>query len=140
MLHEIDSPRVLYRNFNLCPHCERLGNDPLLLRLSEGMPMISRSDGEDFHLLLADRPQPYPAERKAGPTRQLSLCFWYSYGGNNTATKNSLVLIPSHGQEYGCYYRPIESVADLLTAKLLEEHSLAGWYELAGNALREVNY
>lgn len=112
----------------------------MLLRMSESMPMISRSDGKDFHLVLADRPQPYPAERNEGPTRQLSLYFWYSYGRNKTPTKSSLVLVPANEVKYGEYYRSIEWVADLLTAKLLEERSLATWYELEGNYLREVTY
>lgn len=49
--------------FNLCPHCELLGLDPLLMRLAKGIPMISRSDGKNFQLL-ADRPLRYPAERR----------------------------------------------------------------------------
>lgn len=140
MLYQISPTQAAYRNFNLCPHCERLGKDPLLLRLSESMPMISRSDGKDFHLVLADRPLPYPAERNAGPTKQLSLCFWYSCAGDQTATRSSLVLMPSEEQEYAEYYRSIERVADLLTAKLVEESSLAVWYTFEGNSLREVSY
>jgi len=141
MLSNNTSPsRVAYRNFNLCPHCERLGEDPLIIRMSESMPMISRSDGQDFHLFLADRPLPYPAERCEGPARQLSLCFWYSYGANKVATRSSLVLVSSDDVKYGEYYRSIEWVADLLTAKLLEERSLAVWYSLEGNSLREVSY
>jgi hypothetical protein len=31
-------PPVEYRNFNLCPHCELQGLDPVLLRLTEGIP------------------------------------------------------------------------------------------------------
>lgn len=141
MPSQADSPSgPVYRNFNLCPHCERLGKDPLLLRMSESMPMISRSDGKDFHLVLADRPQPYPAEHNEGPTRQLSLCFWYSCGGHKTATRSSLVLMPSDEGKYAEYYRLIEWVADLLTAKLFEERSLALWYSLEGNSLRELSY
>ncbi|HEY1482078.1 MAG TPA: hypothetical protein VGF19_05070, partial [Candidatus Acidoferrum sp.] len=54
--------RVGYRNFNLCPHCVLQGQQAILCRLCEGIPMISRSDGKLFHLLLADHPIPYPAE------------------------------------------------------------------------------
>jgi hypothetical protein len=38
--------------------------------------MISRSDGETFHLLLADRPVPYADEASSlGTARQISVCF-----------------------------------------------------------------
>ena len=140
MLHEITSPRVVFRNFNLCPHCEQLGEDPLLLRMSESMPMLSRSDGKDFHLVLADRPMPYPAERETRLAEQVSLCFWYSYGGNKNATRSSLVLVPADEAKYGEFYRSIEWVADLLTARLIDERSLAVWYSLEGDSLREVSY
>ncbi|HUI53056.1 MAG TPA: hypothetical protein VLX60_14825 [Terriglobales bacterium] len=140
MQYEIAPPRVVYRNFNLCPHCEQLGEDPLLLRMSESMPMISRSDGKDFHLVLADRPLPYPAERLRGPADKISLCFWYSFGSLKISTKSSLVLAPAEPGKNGDDYRSFEFIADLLTEKLLEERSLAVWYSLEGKILRELCY
>ena len=65
-LVQVSSPQlepITYRNFNLCPHCVFHGEQSLLCRLCEGIPMISRSDGKTFHLLLADYPARYPAER-----------------------------------------------------------------------------
>ena len=56
---------VAHRNFNLCPHCIHHGEPGLLCRLCESMPMISRSDGKTFHVLLADRPLAYPQERQS---------------------------------------------------------------------------
>jgi hypothetical protein len=38
----------------------------------EGIPMISRSDGKTFHLLLADFPARYPAEKASGNTEKTS--------------------------------------------------------------------
>ena len=52
---------ISFRNFNVCPHCEWNGEEALLSRLSEGIPMISRSDGSrkkirrDGRLGLRDR-------------------------------------------------------------------------------------
>ena len=46
--------------------------EPTLYRLSESLPMILRSDGRDFHLLLADRSLAFPVERD-GPADSLSL-------------------------------------------------------------------
>jgi hypothetical protein len=55
--------------------------------------MISRSDGKTFHLLLADRPLPYPAERGEHPTQTVSVCFWYVYGADRDTTKSHYSVI-----------------------------------------------
>jgi hypothetical protein len=129
-----------FRNFNFCPHCEQRGEGPLLLRLTEGIPMISRSDGKNFHLLLADRPLAYPAERAAGPAQKLSLCFWYSRAAGITSTKSSLVLVPADLKRDPKIFRAIEFIADLLADKLLQHQPLGAFYDLQGNALRELSY
>ncbi len=141
MLYTFPVPfKIEFRNFNLCPHCERQGQDPVLQRLTEGIPMISRSDGKNFHLLLADRPLAYPAERTAGPAQRISLCFWYSQAGGTPATKSSLVLVPADPKKDPKIFRVIEFIADLLTDKLLQQQAPAAFYDLQGNSLREINY
>jgi hypothetical protein len=73
-LVQVSSPRlepITYRNFNVCPHCILHGKQSLLCRLCEGIPMISRSDGKTFHLLLADHPAQYPAERTPAIQKRL---------------------------------------------------------------------
>jgi len=40
-----------YGNFNLCPHCRFSGEQGLLCRRCEGVPVISRSGGNYFDLL-----------------------------------------------------------------------------------------
>jgi hypothetical protein len=140
MLLELAPAQVAYRNFNLCPHCELLGFDPLLLRLCEGIPMISRSDGSSFHLVLADRPLPYPQERNAGPTRDTSLCFWYSITGQKNLIRSSLVLVPASDSKVCRNYREIEFVADLLSEKLLHQSELARMYALSDSTIHEICY
>lgn len=67
MISQTESvPLETFRNFNLCPHCQSRGEEGLLCRMCEGVPMISRSDGKHFHLFLADQPVPYPAEKRPG--------------------------------------------------------------------------
>jgi hypothetical protein len=140
MPHDLPIPfKIEFRNFNLCPHCEQHGEDPLLQRLTEGIPMISRSDGKNFHLLLADRPLAYPAEREAGPAQKLSLCFWYSQTGT-ISTKSSLVLVPADLRRDPKIFRVIEFIADLLTDKLLQQQTVGAFYDLQGDALREISY
>ena len=132
-------PLVEFRNFNLCPHCELLHEDPLLLRMNEGMPMISRSDGKNFHLVLADRPLPYPAECASGQSEEKSLCFWYSYRNSGSANRSTVVLVPSKAKG-AAGYREIEFIADLLAAKLLRKPEVAVFYRLCGSFLQELRY
>jgi hypothetical protein len=129
-----------FRNFNVCPHCEWHGEEALLCRLSEGIPMISRSDGRNFHLLLADRPLPYPAERGGAPPRMVSVCFWYSYGAERNATKSTVVLFESGFGPKANIFRQIESIADLLSDELLRRQSLAVFYNMQGNEILELAY
>ena len=128
----------VFRNFNVCPHCEWNGEEALLFRLSEGIPMISRSDGRNFHLLLADRPLPYPAERGGGPT--VSVCFWYQYGAERDATKSTVVLFEGVTSPKGIHFRKIEFIADVLAEELLRRQSLAVFYNMKGNAILELAY
>jgi hypothetical protein len=102
--------------------------------------MISRSDGRKFHLLLADRPLPYPMEIGAGPAQTVSVCFWYSYGEEKAATNSAVVLFKSHAHPKEKMYRHIEFIADALADELLRRRRLAALYNLQGNSIIELSY
>lgn len=102
--------------------------------------MISRSDGRNFHLLLADRPLPYPVELGAGPTQTISVCFWYAYGEDQAETRSAVVLFESCADPKENLYRQIEFVADLLADELLHRRELATFYNLQGNSVLELSY
>ena len=141
MLNQVLEPSPTeFRNFNVCPHCEWIGEEPLLSRLSEGMPMISRSDGRNFHLMLADRPLPYPAELGAGPSQTVSVCFWYTYGEEKAETKSAVVLFEAYAWPKEKMYRQIEFIADVLADELLRRRELAVFYNLQGNSIHELSY
>ncbi len=127
-----------YRNFNLCPHCIFHGLDSLLCRLCEGVPMISRSDGQNFHLLLADKPWPYPAERLAKKSKMVSVCFWYSHIGSGSTTLTTVVLLTRGDSEYASFFRKIEYVADLLAEQLLLHPPLSTLYKFDEHNLVEA--
>jgi hypothetical protein len=140
MNHVLEPSQTEFRNFNFCPHCESNGEEALLSRLSEGIPMISRSDGRTFHLLLADRPLPYPAECGEGPTRMVSVCFWYLYGADRNATKSTVVLFEGAFGPKSNVFREIEYIADILADELLRRQSLAVFYNIQGNEILELAY
>lgn len=140
-MHDVLEPSLTgYRNFNVCPHCEWNGEEALLSRLSEGMPMISRSDGRNFHLLLADRPLPYPIETSEGPTRMTSVCFWHVYGTENAATKSTVVIFESVCEFNPNIFRQIEFIADILADELLRRHTLGAFYNMQANAVLELTF
>jgi len=130
--------RVAHRNFNLCPHCIRHGEPGLLSRLCESMPMISRSDGKTFHVLLADRPLAYPQERQSDAPSCVSVCFWYSHVATGSTTHAVVVILPGARLDQPVLFRVIDSVADLLAAELLYSPHLASLYQFSGNVLRAL--
>ena len=91
--------------------------------------MISRSDGETFHLFLADRPLPYPLERDAGPTFKISACFWYTHIRRPKCTFSSIVILEASHTNSPSVFRKIELIADLLANILAPEGSLVDVYE-----------
>jgi hypothetical protein len=141
LLNQVLEPvQAEFRNFNVCPHCEKNRDEALLTRISEGMPMISRSDGYNFHLLLADRPLPYPMEKTYGVTRITSLCFWYMYGAEGAQTKSTVVLIEDSARSKQKVFRQIEFVADILADELVRRRELAVLYNLQGSSIVEQSY
>lgn len=138
--HVLEPSQTEFRNFNVCPHCEWNGEEALLSRLSEGIPMISRSDGRNFHLLLADRPLPYPAERNEGRTLKASACFWYLYRAGRSATKSTVVLFECAFGGKANIYRQIEFIADVLAEELVRRQSLAVFYNMQGDRILELAY
>ena len=136
----LEPSQSVFRNFNVCPHCEWNGEEALLLRLAEGIPMISRSDGKNFHLLLADRPLPYPAELGVGPTATMSVCFWYLYGAERNEVKSTVVLFEGLSSRKANLFRQIEFIADALADELSRSQRLAVFYNLKDNAILQLAY
>jgi hypothetical protein len=100
--------------------------------------MISRSDGENFHLVLGDRPLEYPAERSSGKSEMKSVGFWYLHEANGGSTETVVVILrrPPGGEV--SLLRHLELVADKLYETLRKSGSLPCLYEFEGQYLHEV--
>jgi hypothetical protein len=112
----------------------------MLERQNEWGPMISRSDGINFHLVLGDRPIEYPSERIAGMSEMKSAGFWYVHEGNGDSTETVVVILrrpPKGGVEL---IRYLEMVADKLYEKLQKASRLPCLYEFNGQQLNQVAY
>src|SRR4029077_1668588 len=147
---KLEPSNGLIRNFGICPHCEKKGGPFLLDRLNNQGPMISRSDGVSFHLVLGDRPISFPAEKSSGRTEMLSAGFWYvterktdSWGARESpqpaGTTETVVVIlrkpPRRGVDLARY---LETVADRLADKLAKAEELGTLYEFYGNQLHRA--
>jgi hypothetical protein len=113
------------------------GKQSLLCRLCEGIPMISRSDGKTFHLLLADYPARYPAERDSGKTEKMSVCFWYSHILDAGSTCSTVVILRDAGLNYAGRFRLIETAADLLAKQLANRYRPPTLCELVNDGCRQ---
>lgn len=135
--------RTILRNFQICPHCERIGRPPLVERLNEAGPVISRSDGVSFHLVLGDRPISFPAEKSSGKSEMLTAGFWYMRergDGNPQVTETVVVLLRRPpGRRGAALMHCLETVADRLTEKLTKPDGLATFYEFDGHRLARIS-
>jgi hypothetical protein len=100
--------------------------------------MISRSDGSSFHLLLADRPLPYPHELSSGPSSKLSVCFWYSHVSRRRVTCSTVVTLRAVRANSTAAFHSIERIADLLAEDLCRQGGLAKFYDFRGDLLFEL--
>ena len=97
--------------------------------------MISRSDGKNYHLLLADWPRPFPLERGAGRTDKVSTCFWYAVMSNAHKTRSAVVILPKSLPKAPNLFRRIEFAADLLAMELANNGPLDNMYEMRNDSL-----
>jgi hypothetical protein len=150
-----DSVQVLkpfFRNFGVCPHCQKKGGPFLLERLNDEGPMISRSDGESFHLVLGDRPISFPAEKSSGKTSMMTAGFWYvsepnprslvtgESTGTNGFTETVVVILRKPPKSGAPLMRHLELLADTLAEKISQVGRLNTFYEFDGKQLHRNPY
>jgi hypothetical protein len=150
-----DSDQVLkpwFRNFGVCPHCQKKGAPFLLERLNDAGPIISRSDGESFHLVLGDKPISFPAEKSSGRTATMTAGFWYvsepkarslwagESAGTNGLTQTVVVILRTPPKRGPALMRHLELLADTLAEKITQLGRLATFYEFDGKQLHRNPY
>jgi hypothetical protein len=132
----------LFRNFQSCPHCEKRGCNPFVERINDVAPLISRSDGETFHLVLGDRPISYPAEKSSGKTDMVTAGFWYvrerNPEGKGAALAGTVVVkLRKHPRGFEML-RQLEIVADRLVEKIQKTPFIEPFYEFDGDRLSKT--
>jgi hypothetical protein len=140
------------KNFGICPHCQKKGGPFLLERLNDEGPMISRSDGESFHLVLGDRPISFPAEKSSGRTATMTAGFWYvsepkprsqvagESTGTNGFTETVVVILRKPPKGEVPLMRHLELLADTLAERITQVGRLYTFYEFDGKQLLRNPY
>ena len=131
-------PRPRWMNFNICPHCRVNGRPGTLERLNQWGPMISRSDGMNFHLVLGDRPLAYPVIRAASKTEMMSAGFWYVHEADGGSTETVVVILRRVAGGGIALLRDLETVAEKIYEKLNKSSRLPCLYEFDGRKLHQV--
>ncbi len=127
-------PGGLWRNFHVCPHCQENGRRGAFEQLNATLPVISRSDGASYHLVMGDKPISYPAEKSAGQSDMKSVGFWYLHEAN-PCTETVVVILRRPPLSELRLLRHIETVADRLAEKLQKKSKLPCLYEFDGHRL-----
>jgi hypothetical protein len=141
-LAKLKPAKELFRNFQSCPHCERKGCYPFIERINDVAPVISRSDGETFHLVLGDRPISYPAEKSSGKTEMVTAGFWYvkerdPEDKGEVFAGTVVVVLRKHPRGVEML-RQLETVADRLVEKIRKTPFVETFYEFDGDRLSKI--
>jgi hypothetical protein len=127
-----------WANFTLCPHCRTNRRCALLARPDESVPIVSRSDGVNFHLVLGGKPIEYPAKVAKGKTGMMSVGFWYVHEANGGLTESVVVLLRKPPRREPALLVYLDRVADKLHNKPCRSALLPPAYEFDGIRLHEV--
>jgi hypothetical protein len=114
--------------------------------------MISRSDGESFHLVLGDRPISFPAEKSSGRTATMTAGFWYvsepkprslvagESRGTGGFTETVVVILRKPPKGGPPLMRHLELLADTLAEKITQVGRLNTFYEFDGKHLHRNSH
>lgn len=133
------SAKPFFDDFRVCPHCERKGRPSVVESLNKSGAVISRSDGESFHLVLGDQPIEFPTNRSSGKPAIMTAGFWYiseREGADQAFTKTVVVTMRTHLRGVRLVNR-LERVADLLAERLAGAGQLETYYDFSRNHLHQ---
>jgi len=134
-LDNLKPVRGLFRNFHCCPHCEKNGRNPFVDWMNDSAPVISRSDGETFHLVLGDRPIEYPHEKSSGKSEMVTAGFWYVKDIDcKTEFAGTVVVMLRKRADKTELLHQLEIVADRLVEKI-NKTDVETFYEFDGDRL-----
>lgn len=130
--------KLRWINFTVCPHCLTNNRPAVLERVNKESPIISRSDGLNFHLVLGSQPIGYPPRRPGG-RGYCSAGFWYVHEGPQVSSEIVVVLVRDRFLTERSLLQILNFAADELYEKLERTGILDGAYEFEGGRLHRVS-
>ena len=128
----------MYKDFLECPHCEENSRQTSMVPLRWMAPIVTRSDGSRFHLLLIDMPTKFSPGRRDIPSGCLAAGFWYVHVAFAPTPITVSVLLTAPPMEFAVLEGQLRQIADLLAEELLTGRPLCPQYEFDGEHLTEM--
>jgi hypothetical protein len=123
--------KIPYQDFSVCPHCEANGKNGFLWSGCGLPPLLSRSDGESYHLFLNDRPIRYRIERGQSKGKIfISFSYIHDRGRDEDSTTGVIFKL---GEQCNFLNLQIKDVTDALSSELSRSCRLESLYDLTGD-------
>ncbi len=116
------------KNFLVCPHCKAHGLQRRIVRETEQTPLVSRSDGRNYHLFLQYGPGRQPSKTGSTTREEYILHFRYALESKGIANDPVVVVLKVSGHMKEALNNSIEEVADKLATHLEEGQRLSPFY------------
>ena len=105
----------MMKDFATCPHCEAKGNLGSMMPLSPETEIVSRSDGEGYHLFLMLRPQPRHAPNGGIIASEMVALFRYAHDSLRLESEPVDVILEGlMGTTREQVNQQVKEIADLL--------------------------
>jgi hypothetical protein len=137
-VEEIETEPSTEKNFLICPHCNAHGLQRRIVRATEQTPLVSRSDGRNYHLFLQYGPGRRPSKKGSTTREEFITHFRYALESEHIANDPVVVVLKVARQNKGSLNDIIEEVADKLATHLEEGEKLAPFYNYQNERLSEL--
>jgi hypothetical protein len=123
-------------NFGICPHCALHGQKGIVFLASKDTPLISRSDGESFHLWLAIGPDIWYAKDGSPVAGRMATNFQYAADKQGIAGEQVSVVLRTYQLNAAAVQTAVRDVADILAEMIASGKRLATAYFYDNGTLR----
>ena len=104
----------MHKEFDKCPHCTVAGKSGIMMRLEAKTPLISRSDGKNYHLFLFSGPDLWYAKSGAPVAGRLVANYYYASDRLNVNHDETTVQPCSADLDHDGVVMAMRDAADLI--------------------------
>jgi DNA processing protein len=126
------------KNFLVCPHCRQQGREGSWVRIQQDMPILSRSDGRHFHLLLVAGPFPQRGGSGGIVAGRAIAQFSYALDAQSLQRETVDVVLQVLDTRRERLMHAMEDAADKLASVLQKQEPLKPQYLYSDRELLEL--